>query len=326
MKPFVRCLVPWAALTALVVSAGAQTVERRATFSLRGGDRGKCTIEVVVDGVVEVEVRGDRGILRTLSGQAGSWRRFECNAPLPANPVDFRFSGIDGRGSQNLIQDPRSNRGVAVVRIQDNKSGSEGYVFDLEWRGGAVDAGPPLRPPVGGRDLGRAIPACQEAVRERALQRYGTRNIEFGHLDLDNNPGPNDSVVGAFDVPRGAARGTYRFSCSVNLATGRVRAVDIVEARGGLPERRGGPPGGRMDIGAAISVCQSAVDERLRRDGYRNSRIASVKADDRPGRSDWIMGNLTAQQGLGERTYNLNFACSVDFATGVIRSVDVNRQ
>jgi hypothetical protein len=102
--------------------------------------------------------------------------------------------------------------------------------------------------------------------------------------------------------------------------------VDIVEARGGLPERRGGPPGGRMDIGAAISVCQSAVDERLRRDGYRNSRIASVKADDRPGRSDWIMGNLTAQQGLGERTYNLNFACSVDFATGVNRSVDVNRQ
>ena len=319
MKPFARCLVPWAALTALVVSAGAQTAERRATFTLRGGDRGRCTIEVEVDGVVDVEIRGDRGVLRTLSGQPGLWRRFECNAPLPVNPVDFRFAGREGRGSQTLLQDPRSNRGVVVVRIQDPRSGAEGYVFDLEWRGGAVEAGPPPRPPVVGRDLGRAIPACQEAVRERALQRYGTRNIEFGHLDLDNNPGPDDAVVGAFDVPRGAARGTYRFTCSVNLATGRVRAVDIFAARGG-------PPGGRIDIGAAISACQSAVEERLRRDGYRNSRIASVKADDRPGRSDWIMGTLSAQQGQGGRTYNLDFACSVDFATGAIRSVEVNRQ
>jgi hypothetical protein len=51
-----------------------------------------------------------------------------------------------------------------------------------------------------------------------------------------------------------------------------------------------------------------------------------VKADNRPGRSDWIVGTLTAQQGQGGRTYNLDFACSVDFATGDIRSVDVNRQ
>jgi hypothetical protein len=323
--------VPWAALTALVVSAGAQTAERRATFNGRGGDNGKCTIEVEVDGVVDVEIRGDRGVLRTLSGQRGLWRRFECNAPLPANPGNFRFSGIDGRGSQILLQDPNSGRGAAIVRIQDPKGGAEGYTFDLEWRGGTSDDGPPLRPPLGGRDLGRggrnSIPACEEAVRGRALQRYGTRNVEFGHVDLDNNPGPDDSVVGSFDVPRGAARGTYRFTCSVNLATGRVRAVDIVEARGGPPSgRRGGPPGGRMDIGAAISLCQGAVEDRLRRDGYRNSRIASVKADDRPGRSDWILGTLSAQQSQGGRTYNMDFACSIDFSTGDIRSVDVNRQ
>ena len=325
MKPFARCLLYWAALTAVVVSAGAQPSERRATFTGRGGNNGKCTIEVEVDGVVDVEIQGDRGILRTVSGQRGLWRRFECNAPFPANPVDFRFTGIDGRGSQILLQDPRSRRGVAIVRIQDPKTGSEGYTFDIEWRGAGPESGPPVRPPVGGaRDLGRAIPACQEAVRQRALQRYGTRNVDFGHMDLDNNPGPEDSVVGSFDVPRGNNRGTYRFSCAVNLATGRVRSVDIVETRGGLPDRRGGPSGGRIDIGAAISACQGAVDERLRRDGYRNLRIASVKADDRPGRSDWVMGTLSAQQ--SGRTYNMDFACSVDFATGAIRSVDVNRQ
>ena len=50
----------WVVVTAaLVLSAGAQTAERRATFNGRGGDSGKCTIEVEVDGVVDVEIRGD---------------------------------------------------------------------------------------------------------------------------------------------------------------------------------------------------------------------------------------------------------------------------
>lgn len=95
-------------------------------------ERGKCTIEVVVDGAAEVEVRGDTANLRNLAGQPPQWRRFECNGPLPANPADFRFAGVDGRGRQQLIQDPR-NGGVAVVRIEDPQSGSDGYTFDLFW-------------------------------------------------------------------------------------------------------------------------------------------------------------------------------------------------
>jgi len=170
-----------------------------------------------------------------------------------------------------------------------------------------------------GRGARLAIPACQEAVRERASQRYGARSIEFGRVDVDDNPGRNDSIVGSFDIPRGNSRGTYGFSCSVNLADGRVRAVDIFPGRGGPPVRR-------VDIGAAISACQSAVEERLRRDGYRNSRISSVKADDRPGRADWVVGTLSAQQGFISRAYDMNFACSVDFSTGAIRSVELNRQ
>src|SRR5260370_2783853 len=95
-------------------------------------DRGKCTIEVVVDGAAEVEVRGDTANLRNLAGQPPRWRRFECNGPLPPNPLDFRFAGVDGRGRQQLVQDPR-NGGVAVVRIEDPQNGSEGYTFDLFW-------------------------------------------------------------------------------------------------------------------------------------------------------------------------------------------------
>jgi hypothetical protein len=121
-------------------------------------DRGKCTIEVVVDGAAEVEVRGDTANLRNLAGQPPQWRRFECIGPLPANPVDFRFAGVDGRGRQQLIQDPR-NAGIAVVRIEDPQSGSEGYTFDLFWsntytwgnRNSGYQAGPSYEPL--GRDL-----------------------------------------------------------------------------------------------------------------------------------------------------------------------------
>jgi hypothetical protein len=59
---------------------------------------------------------------------------------MPANPVDFRFAGVDGRGRQQLIGDPR-NGGAAVVRIEDPDNGSEGYTFDLTWRNGGAPTG-----------------------------------------------------------------------------------------------------------------------------------------------------------------------------------------
>src|SRR5712675_282266 len=90
---------------------------RRADIRGGGGD-GKCTIEIEVDDVAEVEISGDTARLRTLSGRPANWRRFVCNQPMPRNPADFRFSGVDGRGRQNLVRDPR-NGGLAVVRVED---------------------------------------------------------------------------------------------------------------------------------------------------------------------------------------------------------------
>lgn len=112
---------------------GGQVARIQASISGGGGD-GKCTFEVEVDGVAEVEIQGDRGILRTVSGNPARWRRLDCNQPLPGNSTDFRFKGIDGRGSQNLVRDPNSNRGRAVVRLEDPKNGSEGYTGDIMWR------------------------------------------------------------------------------------------------------------------------------------------------------------------------------------------------
>lgn len=55
-------------------------------------------------------------------------------------PDNFRFRGIDGRGRQELVRDP-NNGGAAVIRIDDPKGGSEGYTFDVEWRGGSGGGG-----------------------------------------------------------------------------------------------------------------------------------------------------------------------------------------
>src|SRR5438270_435675 len=128
-----RSAVLVAALTALTVNSGAQ--QRRASYlNGGGGDRGKCTVEVIVDGAAEVEIRGDQATLRNLNGNPPQWRRFECTGPLPQNPAGFRFAGVDGRGRQELVRDPR-NSGAAVVRIEDREGGAEGYTFDLFWGG-----------------------------------------------------------------------------------------------------------------------------------------------------------------------------------------------
>lgn len=147
----------WISLAGWFMLAGPTFAQQVATFRAQirgGGDHGKCTIEVDVDGVAEIEIQGDQGRMRTLSGNPAGWRRMECNQPLPPNPVDFRFSGVDGRGRQTLLRDPSSNRGVAVVRIEDPQGGHEGYTFDIEWRGAGDDfyrgngPGRPNDPPI----------------------------------------------------------------------------------------------------------------------------------------------------------------------------------
>ncbi len=224
-----RLLICMTALAALAPAAGAQQYQRRATF-LNGGDRdrGKCTIEVVVDGAAEIDIRGDQGVIRNLSGQPAQWRRFECTGPMPANPAGFRFAGVDGRGRQVLMREPR-NGSPAVIRIEDPQGGSEGYTFDLFWGGGYErNPPPPLAPPPSRRfTTEQAVATCQDAVRQQA--RYRGRRVEFRETRIDDNPGRNDWVIGVVDTVRGfnSPEEHMRFSCSVNFDTGQVRSVDL---------------------------------------------------------------------------------------------------
>jgi hypothetical protein len=219
-------------LCALLPLANAATLSRRATIipgsAYRGG---QCTIEVDVDGSAEVTVSGDHGQLRTLSGQAAVWRRFECSAPLPRKVGDFRFQRTAGRGNQILVRDPRSNRGTAVVRIDDPKGGRANYTFDLQWRGGGDSAWPPPPsipgPGPGGRfPMARAIENCQDGVVDR-LNNDGYRYIDFLETIPDNRPGRNDWITGTVTGKRGFGDRRFTFSCSVDFRTGRVRSVDV---------------------------------------------------------------------------------------------------
>ncbi len=240
---------------------------KRANITGNAAD-GKCTIEVIVDGSAEVEVQGNVGRMRNLSGRRPEWRRFVCNGRMPAKPQDFRFRGIDGRGNVQLIRDPRQNGGRIVFRIDDPDGGREGYTVDLEWRGSSAgqwddrdtrgwrgpdsgdghgptrdDASRNRRPD---RDdsnrnsrfydthgkwnaegTAQAIRICQSAAAER-IERDGFRNVNFRNVGTDNNPGRNDSVNGVATAKRSWWRtANFQFSCSVDLATGQVRSVDV---------------------------------------------------------------------------------------------------
>ena len=222
-------------MVSLAACLHGETLSRRATRTGSRGDRGKCTVEVVVDGVAEVEIQGDEALLHTLTGQPSSWVRFECNDTLPRQPDDFKFMGVDGRGRQRLIRDPRGNRGVAVIRIEDPKSGRDGYTFDIEWRGYAnsVTNGRPGgdRDDPFGRNTpaaNRAIEACKDAVRARADRDYQYRDIQFGRVDVvDDGRGRNNSVSGRFTFRRGLSQEEFQFACAVDLDSGRVHNVDL---------------------------------------------------------------------------------------------------
>jgi hypothetical protein len=233
------------------VAWGQSTQTMTANIRGGGGDSGKCTIEVDVDGVAEVEVRGDRGFIRTLEGQPSNWRRFECNSVMPRNPVDFRFRGIDGRGRVQLVREPSS--GSAVVRIEDTKGGREGYTFDLEWRGGSGNWSNDDRFPLGrdrggynddrrgggynddrrgggfgnnsGRfDMRRSIGLCQDVVAARARREHNVRNPNFRTINVEDLRGNRDRVEGEFEGNRGQ---WYQYSCTVNGANGDIRNVEI---------------------------------------------------------------------------------------------------
>jgi hypothetical protein len=217
-------LLSAAILSVLVKSAQANPESRQAIITGSGGN-GRCTVEVSVDHAAEIEVSGDTGLLTTTGGLEAVWRRFQCNAPLPRKPYNFRVARAGGRGTVRLVQDPRKTGGRAVIRIDDRQRGHANYRFDLQWRGpggggwtpGAGDEGFPLA---------RAIRVCQDSVTDR-LNRDGYSYVAFELTRPVDNPGRNDWVTGKVNAKGGFGTKRFSFSCSVDFRSGRVGSVDL---------------------------------------------------------------------------------------------------
>ena len=322
-----RWTVLAAAFTALTSSAGAQQYQRRATI-VGGGDpeHGKCTIQVVIDDVAEIEIRGDQGTLRNLSGQPAEWRLFECTSAIPPTATNFEFEGVDDRGSQELARDP-SRGGAAVIRIDDPEGGSEGYIFDVTWDGGFdLDSAGNIKTPVTPGPRGhftaeQATKVCQTAVRERARTRFHGRTVDFRETRMEDDPDRNDWVVGMIDVSPGPGTPAkqMRFSCSVNFDNGQVRSMEVD------PVRTPGSVGSaaREVTPRAFDNCQVAVRPRVLPEGEGRVDFTSIRMDDTPGRKDWVTGTVRADSGDGFEAFN--FSCSVDMR-GEVRSVDVTKR
>jgi hypothetical protein len=327
-------------LVAFATIAGpmaGQTTERRATLLGSGisGGQGKCTVEVVVDGSADVEIQGDRGILRNVNGGPPQWVRFECTGPLPYRPTDFRFSGVDGRGSQQLVRDPQTD-GIAVVRITDLQGGSEGYTFDVSWSGGSVYSTDNRRIYSSQNSVGagqrismdEAIRVCQDAVRQEAAQRFNTSDIEFRRASTQDNRGRRDMVAGNFVIRSGSTvsgnygrQNLHRFSCAMNFNTGILHTVQIDQPQsGGSSALLGGDVGASSYNRQVMRACERAVQDRVQRDGYQRTAFGQMSTDS----SNRIVGTVTADR--GNATDLLDFACTVNANSGTIRSVAVNRQ
>jgi hypothetical protein len=240
----------------------AQTSRIQARIGNGNGANGKCTVEVEVDSVAEVEVSGTEARVRTLSGSAANLRRMDCTGPLPRNPADFRFQGVDGRGSQQLIRDPRQG-GRAVVRIDDRDGGREGYTFDLLWsnngtwdnsasnfpNGGINDTNDGLygrgnsrgnrgdwrgqgRGGLSAANAGVAMRACQSEVGNR-IRQSGYSDIQFLDVDFDNNRNRPDWIMGSARAVQTFGNDQFNFTCRVDLSSGRLGDVRVDRLRNG---------------------------------------------------------------------------------------------
>ena len=242
MKP--RALILFALL---ITTASAQRVTDRRTADIRGGGGdGKCTIEVLVDDVAEVEVNGRNAQIRTISGAPATIRRFQCNQELPNRPNDFHFEGVDGRGRQELVRAPGNGR-VAVVRIEDRQGGSEGYTFDLIWSGIGGGAGFPggggggVRADTAGRGTfngdrqsERITRGWVETVGQPSVALSGDRDFRITFRVDITRTGRDGSyafrIVGS-DRGNASGNGTFRLNSDRN----EVESIDVNGRVNGRP-------------------------------------------------------------------------------------------
>ena len=144
--------------------------------------------------------------------------RLDCNQPLPSNPNNFRFAGVDGRGKQYLLKPPNGNNGVAIIRIEDNRGGMEGYTGDIMWNGGSNAGGGGQWP---GNNAGqwnaKVVPNCQNNIRNKFNSQMRGASLNFIGAPSLNQAGSFVMVDGNANVRDNQGRvGQILYHCSMH--------------------------------------------------------------------------------------------------------------
>ncbi len=88
-----------------------------------------------VDIGAEIAIRGELHTVTDMGGQGVRELRARFESSLPESDVPMSLHKLDGRGEVELIQVPDADNGyTAIVKIEDDKNGSDDYEFELRWR------------------------------------------------------------------------------------------------------------------------------------------------------------------------------------------------
>ena len=179
---------------------------------------------------------------------------------------------------------------------------------------------------ISGRDARNDGSECNEPLPARSVSDFNFEvRDQRGDIVLLSEPAPRTgyrAVVRIRDNEGGEGR--YHFRLTWQMDGGRSRPdFGSDSGRPDRDDRRRG--GGSNSLAQAIEGCSDAVSNRIAGD-YRNADvdILSIRADNGPGRNDYIVGE--ASVGRGRRAETLAFACQVDLVTGRVRSVNVRRR
>lgn len=238
---------------------GVNYVDEGQTFQVRRSndyseDRrdGRCRVRVRIDDEADVELRGDTIRIHVIKGGPGRDEGTECNAPLPTsgNITNFRFRGIDGRGTPRLVQEPAArNQYVAVVNIQDPRGGSEGFTYELTWNwdgqgGGSGGSGGGGFFPGGPSDQAVVERACLSELRNRLGREQRLSVQSLFDTRRETAFGGRDILAGSMNLLRNQQRETGTFRCTFYARDNRVE--DVTYDVGGSGGAGGGffPGGG----------------------------------------------------------------------------------
>ncbi|MDR3701358.1 MAG: hypothetical protein P4L56_17050 [Candidatus Sulfopaludibacter sp.] len=232
-------VIALAVLVAIPAWADTQFRIRQMTRDDVPRGKGQCDIRLQVDNEIDVMVRGDMVVVRTLAGQEPRDDGSECNAPLPHRDMpDLMFEVKDSRNEIRLIENPnRRNDFAAVVHIRDSAGGFGRYHFRLSWN---MDQVSNLRPPDDRRDYDRDRPPASGFVWNNVINFHGqgrgaavfngadSRRLQDVNVDIDRG----GKIVVSFRAERGRTilfsgvlmdRDAGRLKASVVSEDGRLR-------------------------------------------------------------------------------------------------------